>query len=389
MDAKRKRVKKDLKNKKDKQPRKKSTSVGIVGLILGRNFIRIWQKKPGKIIVDEILLERDVFEGEKLKDREEFINALQLLLKRNGILKAKIAFCCLNSKILIKKETLSLDKFTTQNIREKIYLELGDTIQLPFEAPIFDILEVEREDSFVQPTISSNKLLNEIENDDKEEEPFSKSSNLGFLFNKKKTKAPNQEQPTKKREITLLASSEVNIIEICEAIKDAHASPVAVGFSSLVYTQIFKDTIKWEESFLLLELDGGKATLTIYEQRIPIHVQYEDYNQQAWEFMTNEEEGLIVAQYDKGTEIENLKNLGNTLLEVKKYYDNILSKGKKLSTIYLVGGHPKLEEEVQEVLKQMISFSIIPLSKKHSEVSQERIPDRFLLAAGLSEKRGF
>lgn len=386
MNSKRKRMQKNLKNKKDRQSRKKKSDFDKgVGLILGRNFIRIWQNKLGKIIVDELLLERNIFEGEKLKDKEEFINALQLLLKRNDISKAKIMFCCLNSKVLIKKESVFLDKFTPQNIREKIYLELGDTIQLPFEAPIFEVLAVENEEIFIQAAPSKNNILNEIEKTGEEERILPKNDNLNLFFNNKKRGTTNQEQVKKRREVTLLASSEVNIVEICEAIKEAHATPVAVGFSSLIYTQIFEDVIKWDESFLLLELEGGNATLTIYDRKIPIHVQYEDYNQQSWTFMTNE--GLIVAQYDKEIEIEKLKNLGEVLVEVKQYYEDVLSEGEHISSIYLVGGHPKIEE-VQEIFKRMMDIPIEVLSKKHTVVSQGRVPDRFLLAAGLSEGKG-
>jgi len=94
----------------------------------------------------------------------------------------------------------------------------------------------------------------------------------------------------------------------------------------------------------------------------------------------------VQVSFRESAEIQALEGLAETLNSVIAYYYQEISPDCELKKIYLVGGHPMLRKEVQEIFHDVSSLPVKMISAKVSETSKKKIPDRYVLAAGLATK---
>lgn len=327
-----------------------------IGVDIQKNVIRYCLRKDGKWLYGEKLANGTFFKENGLKNQEELREVLSELFSDSGQRRPEVVIAVQNSKLLIRQIPLR-NMETEKEIREFLYFELGDSIPLPFERPIFDLLILDR----------PSKKQRATENQKKE-----------------KTKTIKRNRFAVNGKVPVVVTSEPIIEELGTNIEKSGGRLIGVDCSALAYTRILRKKINWGQNFVFIELDAGAATITIFEKLVPVYVQYEEYNQVNWKYL--EKSGVIRPEFRLHTEWGALASLGETIRNLIAYFEAELSTTSQLAQIYLVGGHPHLKQEVVKIIQKENELPVKVVSSNIKLTEKKRLPDRFLLAAGLALK---
>ncbi len=334
--------------------KKKSISLGID---IQKNVIRYCTMRHGNWIYGEKLANGSFFTENGVKNQAELNEILHEIFVENHLRNPMIILSILNSKLLIRQ--IPLNKMQTEKeIREFLYFELGESIPLPFEKPIFDLLVLDPANQKKKKTAKKR--------------------------GEEKTRIIKENRLAVNGQVPVIITSEPILEELGECIHKSGGQLIGVDCSALTYSRLLKRNINWGQNFVLVELDSGAATITIFEELVPVYVQYEDYNQANWKYRKQTDD--IIAEFRMSSELEALEVLGNTLQNLITYFETEISATSKIAQIYLVGGHPLLKNEVHKRIQQENKIPVKTLSSTVKLKNQKRLPDRFLLAAGLSMK---
>ncbi|WP_321383586.1 hypothetical protein [uncultured Enterococcus sp.] len=339
--------------------KKKHTAIGID---IQKNVLRYCTVKGGQFVFGEKVTNGSIFKDGKIRNPEEFIHTLQQVAAEVHMRNPEFIISVMNGKLLIRQIPLGNMK-SEKEIREFLYFELGDSISLPFENPIFDLLILEQQSKKKLPK-KKGKVTQE------------KSSRRAVKIQRNRF-AVNGKVP-------IVITSEPILEEIGYLIQRSGGQLIGVDCSALAYTRVLQKRINWGQNFVLVELDSGTATITIFEQLVPVYVQYEEYNQVNWRYI--EHEKVAKTEFNHSVELEELDKLGRTIDNVIRYFETEISPGKELVQIYVVGGHPLLSDEVVEIIQETNELPVKDLQSPLRVANQKRLPERFLLAAGLAMK---
>lgn len=338
----------------------------VIGIDIQKNVIRYCMYKKGYWLYGEKLGKGSFFKENGLKNKEELSDLLDEIFSEVKVKNPQLVIATLNSKLLIRQIPLQ-DMTSEEEIREFLFFELGQSISLPFEDPIFDLLVLER------PKVAKSKRVK------KRKLGLSKADGLKDDV---KIKTMKRNRFAVNGKVPIIITSEPLLIELGDTFQKVGGNLVGVDFSALAYTQIFKKRINWGQTFVLVEIDSGEATITIFEKMAPVYVQNEAYNRGNWRY--REEKGQVIPEYR--SEGIALKKLGETLKNLIAYFENDISVGSTVERIYLVGGHPRLKTDVLEIMEMT---NVIPTSVlEEPSVAEDLniVPYRFLLAASLALK---
>lgn len=329
-----------------------------IGIDIEKNVIRYCVQKNSKWTYGEIVNNGSFFKGDKLRNSEQFVNCLKEIYRKTHMKNAEMIIATPNSKLLIRQVPVQQMK-SEKEVREFLFFELGESIPLPFDQPIFDLLVYDHGD-----TKKSKK---------KKKRSPDKVKNILVKKN----------QMLIDGNVSVVVTSEPFLEKIGDTIKKSGGQLIGVDASSLAYARVFQKRINWSQNFTLVELNAGTATITIFEKFVPVYVQYENYNQVNWKYIEKNESSKM--EFSKSVELEALDGLGLTIQHISDYFTTEISSGKTLSQIYLVGGHPFLTKEAEIIIQERNELPVKALGSPLKN-GQEDIPERYLLAAGLSMK---
>ena len=342
-------------NSKDRGRKSHKHSQKLIGLEVVKNVIRMVVIQGQEISYGEQLLEGTIIKRDKLRNTEELAAAMRALAKELGASGGKVVYHLNNQTVLIQELDHIKDK-SEQQIKDGLFLELGDTISLPFSTPKFELLLEDASKSVKKVSKrSSRKSEDEM---DEVESPAETSESLKYIV-----------------------TSEEFLIELGDCLIQAGLKPAAVDFSAVAYTRYFEQDINCDEIFLLVELSSGVATMTIFENSVPIYVQYEDYNGVGWRYFNDEEKITYFFNADK--EAVEFKKLVMVIEQLTYYYQTSLSDNQEISRIYVTGEHPWIATE--QIASLMIQTLQVPISLL--KVSSY-FPAKYLLSVGLAMKEG-
>ncbi|EGO6705179.1 hypothetical protein ABG953_12535 [Enterococcus faecalis] len=333
-----------------------------IGIDIKKNVIRYCSFKKGQFICGEKIAREDFFKNGKLKNKEEFRTLLNEIFKETHSISPLVVVPALNSKLLIKHIPIQ-EMETEKEIREFLFFELGESISLPFDNPLFDLL-------ILDPPKKKKRTSRVKKKESKKNETETKLENKPVI---------KRNRFTVNGKVPVCITPEEVLEQVGNTVQKSGGQLSGVDFSALAYTNVLKKEINWRENFALVEIDSGEATITIFEKMVPVYVQYEDYNKINWRY--NEVDGQIVPEYKE--ESESLSILGDTIRNVVKYFEDEISSEESIGNIYLVGGHPRLKQEVLTIIHEKNTISVHTLT---STLEKIKVPDRFLLAFGLALK---
>jgi type IV pilus assembly protein PilM len=317
----------------------------IINLVLNDHSIRIVELKqsapPAAQKWCERFLPPGIITDGKIADIDTLENILEECISEWKIQRRNINFIIPDPLVIIRKVSVPGD-IQDDELKGYLYLELGSTIHLPFEEPVFDYY-----------TLTNNG---------------------------------------KNRELLLFAAPEQFVMEYANLFSSLKLNPVAADISPLALYRLYNQLNQPRESEVLftVQFDLTSVNLCIFEGTVPLvmrqfplffdldkwETNYDVYGMMAYKFIGHTDELVI--------QFEEIFNEMNKLLDFYRY---TLSNEKRDVTKFLLNGdHPMLGaiyDEMQERFEVPVEMLSLDLDEKGKTGS---VPANLFLSLGLALK---
>ncbi|MFT8322220.1 MAG: pilus assembly protein PilM [Bacillus sp. (in: firmicutes)] len=316
----------------------------IVNLIIKDYVIRFVElKQPEDLIVHnwgERYLPAGLIHEGVIQDIETLTMILEECIQDWKIAKKQVRFLVPDSSVVIRKLPIPED-VSADEIKGYLYMELGTSIHLPFEDPVFDFY-----------------LLEEREN--------------------------------KKQQILLFAAPEQNISAFADLLEDVKLSPIAADISAIALYRYYFQTSEpaKEEVAMLVQMDVKTVNVSIFEQHYPLFMRHlpMEVDEAKWEISrTNEDREEFQYTGDNQEVYNGLEDIYKELDKVLSFYRYTLNKGEKqVNKMIVVGDHPWLSSVIEQ-MNERFDYPVMQLTSK-SIISDDPIPTSMLVTIGLGLK---
>ena len=317
----------------------------IINIVLNDHSIRyveIKQKNP--ITVNQYgqrYLPPGIISDGKILDFATLLNILDECIADWKIAKREIRFIVPDSLVIIRKVSIPGD-IKEDEIDGYLYLELGSTIHLPFEDPVFDTIILGTENN--------------------------------------------------KQEILLFAAPEKYILEFEDLFKSAKLKPVAADISPLAIYRLYHhlDMAVKNEVLLTVQFDLDVVSLCIFEEQIPVFMRHIPGDlKDNWKLSRSREDHSsqeLVYEGEVSEIIFQLEEIYRDIAKLMDFYRYSLTQGKKEVTRILVNGdHPMLDRAISD-MNDRLGMPVATVNIKAISSYQEELPVAFNLALGLGLK---
>ena len=278
----------------------------------------------------------------KILDYETLQMIVGQCVEEWGLSKKQVRFLVPDPFVVIRKMAIP-EEIKDDEIEGYLYLELGTSIHLPFEDPIFDTV-------------------------------------------------PLEDNPESK-EILLFAASEEQVSQYSDLLESTKLEPLAADISSLAIYRLWDVSRELDtgEQLMLLELDVLSVTATIFVEDKPVfmrHILLPDEISD-WEINQSISSEVETLSY-QGNRSTYFQTLEDTYVEIDRlltFYKYNLNSGRdSVSTILVTGDHPYLEE-ICEKLSDHMDLPITILNENMEMVTDDgRLLHRYHSTAGLAIK---
>lgn len=321
-------------------PRKKRT----VNLVINDHSIRYLELKQADPPVPykwgERLLPNGIVSNGKINDYETLANILEECVTDWKLKNRQVRFLVPESFVIIRKVTIPAD-VKEDEIKGYLYLELGSSIHLPFDEPVFDAVVLSKEKD--------------------------------------------------KQEILLFAAQEDNVMEYSNLLSEVKLNPVAAEVSPLAVYRLYHHLklAKLEEDLLIVQFGLNDVNICIFENTIPFFMHHlpVEFNEEQWDKKLNR-----AGQYDlfyTGEQADLSFQLEDSYKEINRlmdFYRYSLHQGKKqVSRILLSGDHPLLSQ-IQKDLEGRFDVPLDTITFPESVALDEEFTYKYYLALGLALK---
>ncbi|MGC4379032.1 pilus assembly protein PilM [Fictibacillus sp. Mic-4] len=266
-----------------------------VNLLIADHVIRFLEMKEAGIVKNygERYLPDGVISRGEIMDEELFVTILEQCVDEWGIKKREVQFLVQDSQIALRKQLIPVT-IPEHEIKGYVYMELGHSIHLPFEDPLFDYEVIGR----------------------------------------------NEEQ----QEILLFAAPDKAVMGYTDVLEEVKLKPVVADISFLSLYRLFHFTGQSHpgDHLLCLQFDLSAIQLSIFHDDKPLFSQHFRMNieMKEWQKRTNgvlyknDETSLNGALEDSMVEIERVLN----------YYRFTVQQGNQgVTKILLTGDFPDLK----------------------------------------------
>ncbi|WP_175428375.1 type IV pilus biogenesis protein PilM [Bacillus solimangrovi] len=238
----------------------------------------------------------------RIVDRDTLIMILEECVEEWNIKKQYVSFVVPDTYIIMRKISVDGD-LEGEEIRGELFLEIGSTIHLPFENPVFDFHIIEHEED---------------------------KTNL------------------------LLFAAPLNIVEeYIDVFEEVHLNPLAADISSLAIYRLYHSLMQVDgsEHTLSLQFSLENIGVSIFNDHMPVFMRQISValEELRWEVSDNE---LVW----KGEPEVLMSQLEDAFMEIEKvinFYQYSVNHGKEqITRILLTGDHPLYENIIARLEKQ-------------------------------------
>jgi len=317
----------------------------IINFVINDHCIRFLELKQAKPPIAQRWSERTfppgIVSDGKIMDADSLANILEECMDEWKIHRRSIRFIVPDPLVIIR--TISVPaEIQDDELRGYLYLELGSSIHLPFEEPVFDFYQLE-----------SNE----------------------------KTKT-----------LLLFAAPEEEVMKYVNLFEGVKLNPIAADISPLALYRLYDQLVQAPEGEVLfaIQMDLTSVNLSIFDGSVPLVMRQSPlpYNVEDWE-LKRDRSGLTTYVY-KGNREElsfMLKELYREINKLLDYYKYSLNNANKDVTRFLLNGdHPMLKSMGDE-LKGRFDTPVTFLSlNKNSLEDSGNVPPNFFLSLGLALK---
>ena len=308
-----------------------SSSQKTANIVFTDNSIRFLELKHTSPLLIGAFGERSLpdglIKGGKILDEQTLSFILEECVEEWGIKGRNVRFVVPDPFVVLRKVTIPMD-LKEDEIEGYLFLEIGTSIHLPFEDPVFDYA-----------------VLNGSETD---------------------------------REVLLIASHQEVVDSYLEVLEEAKLKPIVADISPLALYRLSVEQgiVSTQEHTMFLHFDERLLTVSIFREHKPIFTRP----------IVLEEENKNVLMEDH-LSWRNVEDAFSEIEKVMNFYQYSLHKGDySVQRALISGDHPNLRE-IEMYIKDRLS---IPVSFQTLEgiqtIDDERISGKFAIALGLALK---
>jgi type IV pilus assembly protein PilM len=302
----------------------------VANLVIKDHVIRYVETKPNDPLSvhqwGERHLPKGIIHDGKIMDRETLEMILEECVDEWKLKKRRVRFIAPDSFVIIRRISLPAH-LEEDEIRGYLFMELGTTIPLPFDNPVFDYV----------------------------------------IFEKTK------EATT----ILLFAAPEDLVLSYAQLLEDAKLRPIAADVSPLCAYRLFyiADQIKKDDHILLVQFDQSSVNVSAFHQHKPVfmhHLLLEQYYEE------------INIRKDQQKLVDPFEDIYKEMVRMMSFYSFSIHQGKhQITRVFLMGDHPHLPH-VYQALQERLDIPVEPLSAAMASA----VDARYHLAWGLGLKEG-
>lgn len=317
----------------------------VIHLALNDHSIRYMELKqqnpPLPLKWGERFLPEGIIRNGRIVDRESLEIILKECVDTWRIKNRDIQFIVPDAFIVIRKVSIPSD-IKEDELKGYIYLELGTSIHLPFDEPVFDAV-VLKEDA-------------------------------------------------EKKEILLFAAQEELVMEYVEVFTKVNLYPKVADISSLSLYRLYSkmDSLKQNNQLLMIQMDLESVNITIFEDQFPIFVHHLPLNfiREDWELKINRSQlGEWIFNGDMEKQLLEYEDIFREVNRLLDFYRYSIHQGKKEVTKILLNGDYPFLMNIQDELIRRYELSVEILSVDSLLTSFTRsFPRAFHLLLGLAIK---
>ena len=316
-----------------------------VDIVINDHSIRYIDMKPGNPPVPhrwgERYLPPGVVKEGKIVDHDTLLVILEECIDIWRIRNRRVRFLAPDPYVTIRKINIPTDVLEDE-IEGYLYLEMGATIHLPFDDPVFDFLVL-----------------------------------------------PDQEE---KKEILLFAANRQYVMQFSELFSSLKLKPEAADLSSLALYRLYHQygNKQENEKLLVLQFDLDLVVMSIFENEVPFFMRhmYVQYKETDWDINIGRsgfQKLNFIGDWD-----ELIQQFDEAFKEINKlidFYQYSLHQGKnEISKILLVGDHPMVEE-INVALHDRFGIEVETLVANLVGIEKNKpVPRSHYLALGLALK---
>lgn len=316
-----------------------------IDLVINDHSIRYLELKnsgfPVPLKWGERYLPSGIIKDGKILDRDTLTVILEQCIQTWKLRNRKVRFLVPNPYVTIRKITIPSD-VQEDEIHGYLYLEMGTSIHLPFEDPVFDFIVLSKQED--------------------------------------------------KQEILLFAAHRQHVEEYANLFTSLRLKPQAADLSSLAIYRLYHllSKRKGDERLLMIQFDLDIVNMSIFENEIPFFMRHHafPYDQKDWDIHIGRsgfQQLTFIGEEDElNQQLDEAYKEMNKLIE---FYQFSLHQGKnEINKMILTGDHPLLPKILDDLSKR---FDIEVILLDASEIETEKnkpLPSSHNLALGLALK---
>lgn len=286
-------------------------------------YVELKSAEPVSLVqAEEIFLPDGIIDSGKIADAEALMAELGKAVDQWGLSKKSVRFLAPDEFVIIRKVPYPED-VEADELKGHFFIEIGSTLYLPFEDPVFDVV------------------------------PYH----------------PDTDEP----EAIIIASKESVIQDYEEAFDGVKLKPLVADIAPLALYRLayLEHDIPEDEHIMLIDIQGKKMTVSIFHEHFPM-------------FMRPVDLGILVNDPTDPLQLlvaveEEAEKLGN-------FYRYNMNEGEQGITKVLCNGEFGDWEAFCLRLSERLQLDVEPLVKLAIEAGDRIVPARFNRAIGLALK---
>lgn len=317
----------------------------IINLVLNDHSIRLLELKqenpPAPQRWSERFLPPGIISDGKITDIDSLSNILEECIDEWKIHRRQVRFVVPDPLVILRKVSVPAD-IQDDEMKGYLYLELGSTIHLPFEEPVFDFYP---------------------------------------LANDGKTK-----------DLLLFAAPEQLVMEYADLLSSLKLNPIEADISPLALYRLYHllDQASSNEALFTVQFDLTSVNMCIFAENIPLVMRQFSlpFNLEQWE-IKRDLAGLMVCKYigDASELVIQFEDIFREINKLIDFYRYSLNNEKHDITKFLLNGdHPMLGAIYDEMKERFdVPVEVISLETE-SKGKTSNLPTSLLLPLGLALK---
>jgi type IV pilus assembly protein PilM len=317
----------------------------IINFVLNDHSIRFVELKSANPPVPQRWSERflppGIISDGKITDIDSLANIMEECIDEWKIHRRLVRFLVPDPLVIIRKVSIPAE-IQEDEMKGYLYLELGSTIHLPFEEPIFDYY----------PLMDNGKT----------------------------------------KDLLLFAAPEQHVMEYSKLFSRLKLTPIAADISPLALYRLYYqlDMATPNEVLFTIQFDLTSVNLSIFDESVPLVMRQFPlaFNLEHWE-MKQDMLGSMVFKYigDANELVIQFEDIFKEISKLIDFYRYSLNNEKHDVTKFLLNGdHPMISainDEMKERFEVPVDLISLGIDSKEKPGS---VPANFLLSLGLALK---